>query len=276
MRVAVLGSGSSGNAVVVASGRRRLLIDAGFSCRELERRLALLGEEAARLDAILLTHEHGDHVRGAARLALRYGVPVYATAGTLSAAGLVAETLPFDGKPFPTARTVRSGTPFGIPRREDDGSPCASAFEVEAFGVPHDAAEPVGYVIEDGEGARVGLACDLGCRSQLAWGRLTDLDCLILESNHDLQMLRSGPYPWHLKQRVAGRHGHLSNREAADGLVDLLSDRLRALVLYHLSRTNNLPALALEAVSETIDRAGADTDVVISRQDRPTPWIEVS
>lgn len=271
MRLAVLGSGSSGNSVLVASGAHRLLIDAGFSCREMERRIEKVGEKPADLTAILVTHEHGDHIRGAARLSRRHGVPIYATSGTLEAAKWVPETLFDDPGRLPKTRTIRSGEPFEVAGRR--GGP---AFQVEAFRVPHDAADPVGFVVEDGEGSRLGLASDLGCRSQLAWARMCDLDGLVLETNHDLQMLRTGPYPWHLKQRVASRHGHLSNREAAEGLGDLVSERLRALVLYHLSRTNNLPALAAEAVGEALERMGAGTEVVVSRQDEPTPWVEVS
>jgi phosphoribosyl 1,2-cyclic phosphodiesterase len=265
MRVAVLGSGSSGNAVVVASGKHRLLIDAGFSCRQVEQRLGALGERACAIGALLLTHEHGDHVRGAVRLARRHQMPIYATAGTLRGAHLVADTLPFEDRPkLPASHVVRSGHPFEV-----------AGFHVEAFAVPHDAAEPVGFVVEDEEGNRLGLASDLGCRSQLAWGRLHDLDCLILETNHDLTMLREGPYPWHLKQRVAGRHGHLSNEDAAAGLAELLSDRLQTVVLYHLSRTNNLPALALDTVGERLDRERASLDLVVSSQFQPTPWIEI-
>lgn len=260
MRLAVLGSGSGGNSLIIESGGRRLLVDAGFSCRQIEQRLAGLGMELAGVDALLLTHEHQDHCRGADVLLRRYGLPVYATQGTLDGCGLSSEAAA-------EARAVRSGQPFEVPE--------SPGFRVEAFGIPHDAREPVGFVIEDPEGCRIGLAADLGSRSQLAWGRLQDLDCLVIETNHDLQMLRNGPYPWHLKQRVAGRHGHLSNREAANGVVELMCDRLRWVVLYHLSETNNLPALAAQAVGERLDREGSSAQVVLTRQHEPTPWIEV-
>ncbi len=260
MRLAVLGSGSGGNSLIVESGGHRLLIDAGFSCRQIEQRLAGLGEDAGRLDALLLTHEHHDHCRGVDVLARRYSLPVYATQGTFDGCAFGSEVMAL-------ARTVRSGRPFEAPE--------ASGFWIEAFGVPHDAREPVGYVIEDAEGCRAGLVADLGSRSQLAWGRLRDLDCLVIESNHDLQMLRTGPYPWHLKQRVAGRHGHLSNHDAAAGTVELLGDRLSSVVLYHLSTTNNLPALAAQAMGERLEREGSSARVVISTQDEPTPWLEV-
>lgn len=256
MRVAVLGSGSAGNAVILESGGRRLLIDAGFSCRQLERRMALLGREASSLDALLLTHEHGDHCAGADVLLRRYDLPVFATEGTLVSAKLSAQAAL-------RSRVIRSGTPFEV-----------AGFEVEPFAIPHDAQEPVGFVVEDAAGRRVGLASDMGSRSQLAWGRLLDLDVLILETNHDLQMLRTGPYPWSLKQRVAGRYGHLSNHEAADGLPDLLSSRLSTLVLYHLSKTNNMPDLASETIGERLDREGSRARIVVAEQGAPSPWLE--
>jgi phosphoribosyl 1,2-cyclic phosphodiesterase len=258
LRIVVLGSGSGGNAVVVESGPRRILIDAGFSCREIEHRLAAAGVDPDSLGALVLTHEHGDHNRGARRFARRHRMPVYATAGTLAGTPLAeAEAR--------TAVVLASGEPREV-----------AGFEVEPFALPHDASEPVGLVIEDGHGRRVGLAADLGNRSRLAWARLHDLDVLILETNHDLDMLRNGPYPWSLKQRVAGRHGHLSNLEAAEGIAELVSDRLRWVVLYHLSRTNNLPALAAAAVGEALAREGCPARIALTEQDRPGDWLDVA
>jgi len=258
MRLAVLGSGSSGNSVVVESAGRRLLIDAGFSARQITLRLNHLGQDPAGIDALLLTHEHQDHNRGAATLLKRHGFPVYATEGTFRGTE-------FKTEPPAVRHTIRSGQPFEV----------ANTFSVEPFSIPHDAREPVGFVVEDQEGCRIGLVADLGCRSQLAWGRLHDLDAVLIEANHDLGLLRSGPYPWHLKQRVASRHGHLSNHEAAHGVRELLDDRLRHVVLYHLSRTNNLPALAAQAVGEQLEAAGSAAEIVLTQQDEPTSWLEI-
>jgi phosphoribosyl 1,2-cyclic phosphodiesterase len=258
MRVGVLGSGSGGNAVVVESGSHRLLIDAGFSCREIVKRMKELAFDPQTLGGLVLTHEHQDHCKGARRLLNRFKLPVYGTAGTLASAGLRAEAVRAGG-------VIRSGERYDL-----------AGFVVEPFLIPHDASEPVGLVVEDPCGRRIGLVADVGCRTSLAWGRLRDLDLLILETNHDLDMLRNGPYPWSLKQRVAGRHGHLSNREAADGLPELVGDRLRWVVLYHLSRTNNLPALAAAAIGETLDREGCPARLAVTEQDRSTPWLEVS
>jgi len=258
LRASVLGSGSGGNAVLVSSGPHRLLLDAGFSCRELERRIRARGVDPASIGSLFLTHEHEDHVRGAERFARRHGVAVWATEGTWAGGEAGAELRD-------RGRRIRSGETVEVP-----------GFRVEAFALPHDAREPVGYVVEDDAGRRLALVADLGCASRLAWGRLTGIDLLLLEANHDLGMLRRGPYPWVLKQRVAGRHGHLSNDQAADGLAELAGSRLRCVVGYHLSRTNNLPALAAAALGEQLDRLGSRAEVVISDQFTATPWLEVT
>ncbi|MBZ0115082.1 MAG: MBL fold metallo-hydrolase [Thermoanaerobaculia bacterium] len=257
MRVVVLGSGSQGNALVVESEHGRLLVDAGFSGREIARRLARVGLEPSDLSALLLTHEHGDHSRGAAAFARRHGIRLHATRGTLAGMklpqkvrGLISE--------FRSDREFEAG-----------------GFRIEPFGIPHDAREPVGLVIEDSRGCRLGLAADLGCRSRLAWTRLQGLHILILETNHDLDMLRDGPYPWSLKQRVASRHGHLSNVDAVAGLEELMHDDLQAVVLYHLSQTNNRPALAAALAGEELDRLGSRSRLTVSGQSEPTEWIEV-
>jgi len=258
MRLVVLGSGSEGNAVVVEAGGRRLLVDAGFSRREIKRRLAKVGLTPEDLHGVVLTHEHLDHVRGVERFCRKRRVPIYATAGTVSGMTLRPEVAEL-------VRPCRSGVPFE-----------AAGFVVELFSVPHDAREPVGVVVEDpGGGGRVGLVADLGCRSRLAWARLGGVHALVLEANHDLEMLRNGPYPWPLKQRVAGRHGHLSNADAADGLEELAHEGLQHVVLYHLSQVNNLPALAAAVVGEELARLRTKAELTISGQFEPTPWLTV-
>jgi len=259
MRIAVLGSGSRGNAVVVESAGVRILIDAGFSCRQIEKRLEGLGVRADSLSALVLTHEHADHVRGADVLARRHELPIYATEGTLEESSGLTEAA------RKRCVTIASGRPFEV-----------AGFAIEPFAIPHDAREPVGFTVTAPDGCRLGLCGDIGSRSRLAWGRLVDLDVLILETNHDLGMLRDGPYPWVLKQRVAGRHGHLSNRDAADGLPELLCDRLRWVVAYHLSQTNNLPALAVSEIGEVLVREGSAAEIAVTEQDRAGAWIEVA
>jgi phosphoribosyl 1,2-cyclic phosphodiesterase len=258
MRLVVLGSGSEGNAVVIEAGGRRLLVDAGFSAREIKRRLAKVGLEPEDLHGVVLTHEHLDHVRGVERFCRKRRVPIYATAGTVGGMTLRPEVAAL-------VRPCRSGQPFE-----------AAGFVVEMFTVPHDAREPVGVVVVDpGGGGRVGLVSDLGCRSRLAWARLGGVHALVLEANHDLEMLRNGPYPWPLKQRVAGRHGHLSNADGADGLAELAHEGLQHVVLYHLSQVNNLPALAAAVVGEELSRLRTKAAMTISGQFEPTPWLTV-
>jgi phosphoribosyl 1,2-cyclic phosphodiesterase len=258
MRVVVLGSGSRGNAVVVESLGRRILIDAGFSCRTLEQRMEAVGVRADSVEAVVLTHEHRDHVSGVDRLARKHGLSVWGTSGTLDHIPNLSE------QARRRCRTLASGRPAEV-----------AGFEVEPFAIPHDAREPVGFVVTGPDGCRLGLAGDLGSRSRLAWGRLAELDVLVLETNHDLTMLRDGPYPWVLKQRVAGRHGHLSNHDAAEGLPELLCDRLRRVVLYHLSQTNNSPELAAEEIGEVLAREGSAAQIAVTEQDRPGDWLEV-
>ena len=265
MRITILGSGSRGNALVVESAGRRILVDAGFSCRQLELRMELVGVEPQSIEALVVTHEHGDHLKGADRFVRRHRVPLYATPGTLEAGCRSGKRSGIGERAARSCRPIHSGMPVEV-----------AGFLVEPFAVPHDAAEPVGLTVEDSAGHRLGLAADLGARSRLAWGRLTELDFLVLETNHDLGMLRSGPYPWPLKQRVAGRHGHLSNEDAADGIPELLSDRLRWVVLYHLSQTNNSPELAADVVGEILDAERSSARVAVTHQDRSTEWLELA
>ncbi|HVS15488.1 MAG TPA: MBL fold metallo-hydrolase [Thermoanaerobaculia bacterium] len=254
-RLQVLGSGSGGNAVLIESRLGTLLLDAGFSSREIEHRLRSVGVEPRRVDAVLLTHEHHDHCRGAARFARRYRVPVHATGGTFAGRAL---------RPVVDRRVIRAGVRFEI-----------AGLSVLPFPVPHDAREPVGFVIEDEAGFRIGVVADLGALEPAALVHLIDLDVLVLEANHDPEMLRSGPYPFVLKRRVAGDRGHLSNPDAARGLDQVLDDALHTVVLYHLSRVNNRPALALEAVGEAVERSGSSARLVLSDQFQPSGWIDL-
>ena len=253
-RYCALGSGSSGNSLVLESEGRNLLVDAGFSCRELERRLGTVGAAPQGCAAVLLTHEHQDHVRGAVRFSRRHQVPIYATEGTLQGLRLSPHA--------PTPQLLAAGRQVEI-----------GPFQVEPFAVPHDAREPVGFVIETSDGLRLGLAADVGESLPRIWQQLEDLDALVLEANHDLEMLMRGPYPWHLKQRIAGDRGHLSNADAAGGLERVLCDRLSSIMLYHLSRVNNRPMLAEDAIAGRLTKLGADLHLQVSDQFQPSEWI---
>ena len=252
LRFTVLGSGSRGNSLLFEADGRTLMVDCGFSCRELEQRCRARGVELREIDAIVLTHEHQDHCRGAARISRRHGVPIFATAGT--ARGRALRRVPLE----PLHR---------------DATQEIAGFEIEAFSVPHDAREPVGLVVGSRGGCRVGVLADAGSFERSAARRLDGVHGLVVETNHDTGMLRTGPYPWSLKQRVGGRRGHLSNDEAACALEQIVRDELECVVAYHLSEVNNMPALARRALAETLDRLGSPARIELTEQDSPTPWL---
>ena len=229
LRFASLGSGSSGNGLVVEVGNTRVMMDCGFTLADTKERLARVGLVPRDLTAIVVTHEHDDHMGGVARLAKRYAIPVYLTRGS-------AQWLPED---FPAVlvRLIDSHTALAI-----------GDLLVEPFPVPHDAREPVQFAFSDGD-ARLGVVTDLGCITQHVVDKLSGCRALVIETNHDLDMLMTGPYPPSLKQRVAGRFGHLDN-SAARHLVECLDrSRLRHLIAAHLSQQNNTPALARRALA---------------------------
>ncbi len=252
-RVCVLGSGSRGNSTWVATEKTRLLVDAGFSRRETLARLSALGERPELCTAILVSHEHTDHVNGLPKLAADWKCPVYLTAATHAA-------LP-PGTNLPACETFTAGERLTI--RDITISP---------FAVPHDAADPVAFTFE-AEGVKIAVVTDLGYVPELVKQRVRGCHCLIFESNHDLEMLKLGPYPWPVKQRVMSRQGHLSNLATADFLSgDEFDGQARILVLAHLSETNNHPEIArLSAVQALSCRAtGEQPEVHLAMQSAPT------
>jgi phosphoribosyl 1,2-cyclic phosphodiesterase len=233
MRVLPLGSGSRGNATLAEFGRTRLLVDAGLSARELARRLERVGVSPSSIEAVLISHEHEDHTRGVERFSRLHGVPVMCSVETLEA---------MDRSPAHFA----AWHPLAAGRREE-----VAGIEVDPFSVPHDAADPLGFVLGGG-GPRFGIATDLGHVTTLVVERLRGCEVLMVESNHDDRMLLEGPYPWHLKQRVSGRLGHLSNREAATLLRETVDGDCRAVVLAHLSEKNNTCELARRSATSAV------------------------
>ena len=257
LRVVPLGSGSGGNATLVELRGTRLVVDAGLSARALARRLLAVGVDPRAVHGILLSHEHGEHARGVEGFSKRFGVPVHAAVETLDALDLspvhVASFAPF-----------APGVPFEI-----------RGVLVDPFPVPHDAARPVGFVLSS-NGARIGVATDLGHATTLVIERLRGCDVLVIESNYDPDMLRVGPYPWALKQRVSGRTGHLSNVDAADLLTDVVDERLKAVVLAHLSEHNNTPELARRTAAAAIARTpGRRAAMRVAAPRGPTPAVVV-
>ncbi len=352
MRMTVLASGSKGNSAVVASGRTRILVDAGLSCRELLRRMALAGEDPALLSAILITHEHQDHVAGLATLARRLCLPVFLTEGThrawvrtvtprttttyaqwlsklarereeraersAAAAGrptyapaLAPAIEAQPGRPTAERHELRSDAEVeaapefeigleaeaepdtaGEPRRPASKAdptylPAVEYFragsefsigdiQICPFTIPHDAADPCGFVFRS-EGLRVAIATDLGYMPPNVKSALREVDVLLLESNHDLEMLKDGPYPWSVKQRVLSRVGHLSNLAAAEFLEHDYDGGAHTVILAHLSESNNLPDLARMAAEQAIgDRLPLlGNRILLARQDVPTEPVEL-
>lgn len=247
MRVAFLGSGSSGNATAIESDGAVVLVDAGFSARETLRRLALAGMSAEKVRAVLVTHEHADHASGIRVLTRRLKVPVYATAGTVAAAGIDACVA--------DPRRVKAGDTFSV-----------ASMRIHAFALSHDAVEPVGYRIEGACGTAFGIATDTGVLTCDAHEALTACDVLALECNHDEDMLRNGPYPWFLKQRILSSVGHLSNHSACRSIERLLSGRLETIVGMHLSQQNNDAELVRDCLTDMLRREDHPATVKVASQ----------
>ena len=347
MRMTVLASGSKGNSAIVASARTRVLVDAGLSCRELLRRMALVHESPETLDAILITHEHQDHVAGLAVLARRLRIPVFFTEPTHRAwvrmltprttmsyakwldhlqaekaaraaaaiptyaiavgdcaepgrleaiATISAEAAVFDPAinrsddphatlELPVEEDCDAQTTTSIEKADPTFLPAVEYFragtafsigdlEISPFTIPHDAADPCGFVFA-AEGIRMAIATDLGYMPPNVKSALRRVDVLLLESNHDLEMLRDGPYPWSVKQRVLSRVGHLSNDATAEFLAREYDGGAAYIVLAHISECNNNPALALLAAEQAIgDRLTLlGNRVLLARQAEPLPAI---
>ena len=261
MRVSILASGSSGNITLLETQSTRLLVDCGLGKRETLRRLAAIELSVDRIDGILITHEHADHCIGLPQMLGLWKAPLYVTEPTMDA---LHRALPDRlAKRLRGLETIQSGQHFSI-----------GDIDVHAFQVPHDAADPIGFTFRT-NGTKMALVTDLGYMPELVKVHLRDADCLLLESNHDLDMLKVGPYPWVVKQRVLSRTGHLSNHAVSEYLSDPegFDARARYLVLAHLSQENNNPDLARLSAEEALDRRPVECafhgELLIATQDRP-------
>jgi phosphoribosyl 1,2-cyclic phosphodiesterase len=322
VRFTVLSSGSKGNSTVVSGGRTRILVDAGLSCRELFRRMRLVGEEPETLDAIIVTHEHQDHVSGVSVTARKLGIPVYFTEATHRAwmrwltprrqmtyaqwmeqcrkqaaeRQAEAEAATEEGEPdepeaeMEPVEAAPSAEPASDqpPSRKQDPTwlPAVEYFKageplqigdiaVSPFTTPHDAADPVGFVFCS-EGVRMAFATDLGYIPPNVKAQLTNLDLLLLESNHDLDMLRDGPYPWSVKQRVLSRVGHLSNEASAEFLAGEYDGHAAYVILAHLSESNNLPELVMVTAERALKGRGSlpGNHLLLASQHEPLASIK--
>jgi phosphoribosyl 1,2-cyclic phosphodiesterase len=258
IEVTILGSGSAGNCTLIETERTALLVDAGLSGRQITHRLASINRTVADLDAILLTHEHSDHTRALNVLCRTLPIPVYANRLTAEAINTDPE---LSGPTKISWRLFSTGSPFEV-------GDCT----VESFSVPHDASDPVGFAIRSGPHA-VGVLTDLGHATKLVIERMRTMDVLVLESNHDVKLLQEDTArPWALKQRIMSRHGHLSNDDAATLAGEVCSDRLRHVLLAHLSRDCNRPEIAHRVVAQKLP---ARVRVAVSTQDQPTATVSL-
>jgi phosphoribosyl 1,2-cyclic phosphodiesterase len=256
MQVSVLASGSTGNAIYVQKGATRLLIDSGLSAREITKRLAAIGVELKKLNGILVSHEHHDHVGGVGVLARKLRCPVWMTRGTFD-----ASRKRFKGRE--RIRLIENDETFEV-----------GDLQARAFSISHDASDPVNYAIEDGS-TQVAVATDMGKVTPLVYERLKAADMVIIESNYDRDLLMNGPYPWHLKQRISSSHGHLANSDSAEVLGQLAQQGLRHAVLAHLSLENNRPEIARSTCEEGLNGMNRHFQIDVASPDRPTPVFVV-
>ncbi len=253
--MSVLASGSRGNSIYVASERVRLLIDAGLSGRETQRRLATVGVNPKDLDGIIVTHEHLDHVRGLGSLARRYKLPVYLNQLTHAhlpeSVGRLGEKVE-----FATGRSFSVGD-----------------IAIHPFAISHDAADPVGFALVNGS-VKIAVCTDLGAATNLVHRHLENCSILVLEANHDVEMLKNGPYPWPIKQRIRSRFGHLSNEQSVKVLSEVVSDRLSEVILAHMSETNNSSEMVLKTFTSTLPRHMRERlKITLASQHRPADPI---
>jgi phosphoribosyl 1,2-cyclic phosphodiesterase len=263
--ITVLASGSSGNCTLVSSSRTRLLVDAGLSCRELMRRMALCGEDPRCVDAILVTHEHGDHVGGLHVLAKKLKVPVYITGATHDSYRRWARDSTGKRVKLERVECFSPGRAFQV-----------ADISVMPFTIPHDAIDPVGFTFRS-EGVKLGLCTDLGYMPASVRDHLRGCQVLMIESNHDLELLRGGPYPWAVKQRVMSRVGHLSNDALADFLASDYDGEAEFLILAHLSEKNNHPEIARMTAERALggQRNFLRNRLLLAAQQEPLPAVRL-
>jgi phosphoribosyl 1,2-cyclic phosphodiesterase len=257
MIVAPLSSGSAGNAYWFESDGTAILVDAGLGPRETKKRLEIVGRDIENLSAIVLTHEHSDHLHGAEKIARKYQIPIYLTRGTLDGSHIDATE----------TKTVIF---------ENDSHFTIGELQVHARRTIHDAADPACFVIESRDGTRVGIASDLGHVNEEVVTHLSGCDGLFFEANHDLDMLRAGTYPWSLKRRIMSRFGHLSNDDSVSAVQRLLGAELKTLCMIHLSQKNNHESIVRDMCTRLLRRTGASIEFAIARQFEPTGLFEVA
>jgi len=255
LKISVLGSSSSGNCTFISTSKTRILLDAGLSRAQIAKRLKTIGESLESIDALIVSHEHSDHIAGLHGLLAKQAIPLYISQET-------SEMI--DPKPkWSRVETISAGHPFWL-----------GELKVTPFTIPHDAVNPLAFTFET-EGIKIGHVTDLGYMTELVIQRLKGCHVIVLESNHDLEMLKVGPYPWPVKQRIMSRMGHLSNEMTGKFFSEEFDGEARHIVLAHLSENNNHPALARMMTMEALERRGFDIDLSLASRAAPSPVIEV-
>jgi len=257
-KLTILGSGSGGNCAYIETAEARILVDAGFTPRQIRKRLECIGRVPENLTAILITHEHSDHIQGLTGIAAKLNIPIYCNRATKDEFERILATR-FDCRLFET------GASFEI-----------ADVQVDTFTIPHDAQDPVGFLLRTADG-NIGFVTDLGHMTKLVIERTRAANVLVLESNHDVKMLRECPHrSWPLKQRILGRHGHLSNEAAAEAVAQIMSADLHHLYLAHLSRECNRPELAQYVMAEQLHHIGAThVKLQLAAQDAPCVTLQL-
>jgi phosphoribosyl 1,2-cyclic phosphodiesterase len=279
VRFTILGSGSSGNCAYVETESSRVLVDAGFSPRQIRQRLAMIGRTPENLSAILITHEHTDHISGLFGLAERLRIPIYCNRDTQEAIAWALKER-WNGKRDPLFDGMEKTAADFIQKLEWRLFQTGDRFElndllVETFPIPHDAQDPVGFLLRTCAG-NIGFVTDLGHMTKLVAERIRAANVLVLESNHDVKMLQDSNRSWSLKQRILGRHGHLSNEAAAEAAANIMSAELKHLYLAHLSRECNKPELAMRVMGECLERIGAThVHLQFAAQHEPCSTLEL-
>jgi phosphoribosyl 1,2-cyclic phosphodiesterase len=279
VKFTILGSGSSGNCAYIETDSTRVLVDAGFSPRQIRQRLASIGRTPENLSAILITHEHSDHISGLFGLAEKFQIPVYCNRATQDAIVWSLKER-WNSKREPLFDGIEKTSADFIAKMNWRLFATGDSFElndvaIETFTIPHDAQDPVGFLLRT-PACNIGFVTDLGHMTKLVLERIRAANVLVLESNHDVKMLQESHRSWSLKQRILGRHGHLSNVAAADAAAQVMSADLKHLYLAHLSRECNKPEIALRTMTERMNQIGAShVHVQLARQDVPGATLEV-
>lgn len=252
--ICVLGSGSGGNCTFIGTSKTRLLVDAGFSMKETARRLAMVDILLESIDAIVISHEHSDHVHGMETLTKNWKIPVYMAPAARSVMKLKSDAYPFE--------PIEAGQSF-----------CIGDIEVQPFSIPHDSVEPLAFSFV-AEGIKTSVVTDLGYIPELVKQRVAASHCMVFEANHDLEMLKVGPYPWFVKQRVMSRHGHLSNDATAQFFMEDYDGTAECIWLAHISQKNNHPEIVRMSIAQAFEQRGLSVEKIrLTSQHEPTPLI---